>query len=613
MDISRCIGATLRAFVLALLIAAAAFGQGYTFRDYGVADGLTDLNVTSVAQDPTGYVWATTNNGVFRFDGHRFTRFGTEQGLWSANVSGLTIARDGAIWVAGERGINRWSGGAFQRMSRLPASAFQMIAADPLSNGIYVATATGLATIQPGSGAQTPVAGVERRPVSSVFATPSGDVWYAQTDQVCMVNRKRGECFGAAEGVVADQWGGLAVDGDGAVWLRSASRLLYRGPKDTQFVAKDQNLPSANYSGVICLDRQRQVLLPTDSGLARWTGERWSIIGGAQGLPVPSASGALEDREGSIWIATRGGGLVRWLGSEQWESWTTAQGLQNDQIWAVARDRKGDLLVGTGAGLDRIHEGEVEHVPGVRLGLSSNRVRGIAVDAGNSLWLATVPGGVERIDAVTGKIRSFGRAEGITANRTLSIAVDRSQTVWVGGTDGLYRGTLTAGGWTFQKVALPGPAAGEGFFSILEDRQGRIWAGGGNGVVVWDGNLWTRVQQTDSSLPPIVAQSLAEAPDGAVWLIARNSGLVGHVESNNGRWIIAKAPDGGTGAVEDRNSFLGFDISGNLWRGTGDGVRVLIHNNWLRYTHADGLAWDDTSVGGSGPTATLVGSGSEQP
>jgi diguanylate cyclase (GGDEF)-like protein len=50
--------------------------------------------------------------------------------------------------------------------------------------------------------------------------------------------------------------------------------------------------------------------------------------------------------------------------------------------------------------------------------------------------------------------------------------------------------------------------------------------------------------------------------------------------------------------VEDRNSFVGFDISGNLWRGTGEGVRVLIHDNWLRYTHADGLAWDDTSVGG---------------
>ena len=598
MDMSRSAGAALRAVVPALLLAAGAFGQGYTFRDYGVTDGLTDLNVLSVAQDPTGYVWAATNNGVFRFDGHRFTRFGTEQGLWSANVSGLAIARDGAVWVAGERGINRWSGGAFERMSRLPVNAFQMIAADPLSNGVYVATASGLATIQPGSGAQTMVAGVDGRPVWSVFAAPSGDIWYAQTDQVCMVNRKRGECFGAADGIVADQWGGLAVDGEGAVWLRSASRLLYRGPNETQFMARDQDLPSANYSGVICLDRERRVLMPTDSGLARWTGERWSIIGGAQGLPVPSASGALEDREGSIWIATRGGGLVRWLGSDQWESWTTAQGLENDQIWSVARDRKGDLLVGTGDGLDRIHEGEVEPVAGVRLGLSSNRVRAIAVDKDNSLWLGTVPGGVERIDGETGKIRSFGRAEGITANRILSIAVDRAQTVWVGSTAGLFRGNLTARGWTFQKVTLPDATAGEAFFCILEDREGRIWAGGGNGVVMWDGNTWTRLKQTDSSLPPVAAQSLAEAPGGMIWLIARNSGAISQIGLSHGRWIIGKAPGAGAGAAEDRNSFLGFDISGNLWRGTGDGVRVLIHDNWIRYTHADGLAWDDTSVGG---------------
>src|SRR5260370_7572002 len=83
------------------------------------------------------------------------------------------------------------------------------------------------------------------------------------------------------------------------------------------------------------------------------TGGSWRQIGKAQGLPSNTTSSVLVDREGSIWVALRGWGVARWLGYQQWEGWTVAEGLSSDIIWAITRDKAGDLCVGTNLGLNR--------------------------------------------------------------------------------------------------------------------------------------------------------------------------------------------------------------------------------------------------------------------
>jgi len=101
------------AFTLAFAVAGVA--QDYNFRFYGQAEGLQNLVVLSLAQDRTGYIWAGTEAGLYRYNGHHFQLMGTEEGLpCSTETHGLFIAADGALWTNICSKVFRFDGKHFQ-------------------------------------------------------------------------------------------------------------------------------------------------------------------------------------------------------------------------------------------------------------------------------------------------------------------------------------------------------------------------------------------------------------------------------------------------------------------------------------------------------------------
>jgi len=65
-----------RPLAVLLLTAGALCAQEYSFRTFGNADGLANLAVRQIYQDREGFVWVSTENGIFRYDGGSF------RGLW---------------------------------------------------------------------------------------------------------------------------------------------------------------------------------------------------------------------------------------------------------------------------------------------------------------------------------------------------------------------------------------------------------------------------------------------------------------------------------------------------------------------------------------------------
>src|SRR5579862_230495 len=97
------LGSRLAAIVLCAGLAGMARAQQYSFRYYGTEEGLTNLAVKVLFQDRTGFLWAGTESGVFRFDGQRFQRNGPAEGLPREAVVSLGEASDGSL-LAGYRG-----------------------------------------------------------------------------------------------------------------------------------------------------------------------------------------------------------------------------------------------------------------------------------------------------------------------------------------------------------------------------------------------------------------------------------------------------------------------------------------------------------------------------
>ena len=86
-----------RLFLLLLLVLPASFLAAQdldenNFSRYTVDEGLSHNNVTAIAQDSTGYIWAATSSGLNRYNGSRFTQFHSNSdslSLPAEDISGL--------------------------------------------------------------------------------------------------------------------------------------------------------------------------------------------------------------------------------------------------------------------------------------------------------------------------------------------------------------------------------------------------------------------------------------------------------------------------------------------------------------------------------------------
>src|SRR5580698_4949658 len=63
----------------------------------------------SIAQTADGYIWVSTSNGLFRFDGVRFLKWTPLSGesLPSSSLWYLLGARNGSLYVGTDRGLAR--------------------------------------------------------------------------------------------------------------------------------------------------------------------------------------------------------------------------------------------------------------------------------------------------------------------------------------------------------------------------------------------------------------------------------------------------------------------------------------------------------------------------
>ena len=58
----------IAAVVLIFASAVCAPGQHHSFRVYGPESGLNNLGIEDIAQDRQGYLWVSSQGGLFRFD-----------------------------------------------------------------------------------------------------------------------------------------------------------------------------------------------------------------------------------------------------------------------------------------------------------------------------------------------------------------------------------------------------------------------------------------------------------------------------------------------------------------------------------------------------------------
>jgi PAS domain S-box-containing protein len=585
------------AVAMALQLAPSAVSQEYGFRVYGSADGLRNVVVLSLAQDHAGYVWVGTEGGLYRYDGTHFRLIAQAEGLpCSAEVHGLFVARDGALWANTCSGIFRFDGHRFLAVEGIHGLIRgAQVMADAADGAVLIATPTGIYA------ASSRADGSFRAQLYQLPSWLAGKkmhgiqrqgerIWFGCGVQLCLEQAGHISLFGKEQGLPEDTWDGIQTSPDGTVWVRSPKSVYRRAPGQVRFSQQNADIASSGFWGAIALTRDGSVMVPTDQGLAVYGKAKWSLVNRQRGLRNENTVAVLEDREDSVWIGLAGGGLARWLGRNIWESWKMDQGLLSDSVWNIRRDRRGELWVGTTRGLTRLDRLGRARNWTEKDGLGGDNVRWLAESSDGSMWAALKPGGLARIDPVSGKVRHIGAGDGLACDPE-DLFVDRRGRLWLPTTCGLF---LNEQPWSSNRVIRVNTPErfGRSAWKVLEDTQGIIWVS--NGQALWslkEGN-WREHRRAEGLLTdnPYV---MALARDGSIWLRHRYDAGVDRLQLSGDSIVGAVPVVPASLNAASGTAFHGFDAFGNFWRGTANGVDVLHGNTWTAFTMEDGLVSND--------------------
>src|ERR1017187_7342037 len=94
-----------------LLVGLPAEAQHWSFQNYGPDLGLTNPTILALHQDREGYLWVSTEGGIFRYDGDRFRPFPVKSGTKTGHTFSLYSSPDGQLWAGSSapRQLHQWA------------------------------------------------------------------------------------------------------------------------------------------------------------------------------------------------------------------------------------------------------------------------------------------------------------------------------------------------------------------------------------------------------------------------------------------------------------------------------------------------------------------------
>jgi diguanylate cyclase (GGDEF)-like protein len=285
-----------------------------------------------------------------------------------------------------------------------------------------------------------------------------------------------------------------------------------------------------------------KVLVTTEEGVDRYdpaTGKSAPIA--LKGFPrahSPRIFHALEEADGSLWLAANPGLFVRRPAQAEFEriqgQGTLARTLGQDLTWALHRDRKGRLWVGTGQSGVLVIERDgrqwsPEQLSGPASLTGSRTVRDFLEFEDGRLWIATDGMGMVSCtaDCATASLLRSDRtdASSLAGDGIRQLLRDSSGNAWVATELGLSRyddaeqvATTIAG----SESRLP-ELVGNRVPAVMVDTRGRIWLGlsrGGISVLDLKAGISRKIELPGTQASQYI-RALMMAPDGSVWVGAQ--------------------------------------------------------------------------------------------
>jgi two-component system sensor histidine kinase ChiS len=202
-----------------------------------------------------------------------------------------------------------------------------------------------------------------------------------------------------------------------------------------------------------------------------------------------------EDRDGNLWLGTRGKGLnkfdIKTGALTPYRKKPTGQNAFNSiNVNALVEDSEGNLLIGYSPGglgkLDLKTGGALVTEKKID-GLNDDRILSLLCDRDGDIWVGTDGGGLFRLQKNSSGTESLSRfyynpaaPSGLNSNHINTIYQDRSGLIWIGTNGGGFSSFRKEAG-QFENYSYsatrPHGLSHNDVWAIFEDRSGSLWIG----------------------------------------------------------------------------------------------------------------------------------------
>ena len=314
--------------------------------------------------------------------------------------------------------------------------------------------------------------------------------------------------------------------------------------------------------------------------------------------------------ENIIWIGTFGGGFSKlWIKNEDqyyFEHFKNItddnNSLSNNQVTSLLQDKNGILWIGTkGGGLNKFNPStnRFESFANFNNNSCINNVSSLYEYYNGDIWIGTNGGGLIRFNPENEKCVAYKKERGnpnsLSDNKILCISSlkENSKTYLLIGTEG---GGLNVFNDETDKFTQfkhdsdnENSVSHNNIYSILTEKSGNVWFGTGSSIDIYDRNAYNfrkyrHVPGNTNSLSHEFIWAIHESRDGMLW-IATDNGLNQLDRKNNKYKHWFHDPDNQNSLSYNEVMAIHEDKNGMLWIGTWHGGLNKFDRRRNTFTH----------------------------
>jgi len=353
------------------------FSQTPPYYQYTTSNGLSSSTVYDIIQDKEGFIWIATLNGLNRFDGKRFITYETKDGLNSNTITSLIEGNHGELYIGNHlHGINILRNAKIENFRKTfngKISSIQYL----LNTGdkLYAYSSFG-AIIELNKKDKlrnddriliTNL--LHKSTLNKLVKTAEGNIIVLTSDGLQIIKNNSLEKF-AIEGLPIENFNCAALDKDGTIFL-GGENVIYRIKNKKVIASIPVKLYDKNSVFHLFIDSHRNIwfsisgkgffIIPFNSDAKGINSYKFVNLGETLGLENTQIDKFYEDNEGNIWIATYGNG-VYCLTNFYIQNYSQKDGLTNNYVNCIHKDKSGKILIGTINGINVFENGKISQL-----------------------------------------------------------------------------------------------------------------------------------------------------------------------------------------------------------------------------------------------------------